>query len=189
MAYPRVCLLYTSLREGRDFESSDGPDAQGVAIVNETLARRYWPNEDAVGKQIRLIFPATRQPWDAEPRAGWLTVVGVAADARDWAWGQPKEAQMYLPYLQDPSRMMHFAVRSKADPGQVTSEIRQAVELVDPNQPVTDVRSMDGYLAIAVAQKRLNMSLLAFFAIIAGTLAAIGIYGVMGCLLYTSRCV
>jgi putative ABC transport system permease protein len=169
-----------ALREGRDFERSDGPDAQGVAIVNETLARRYWPNEDAVGKQIRLIFPATRQPWDAEPRAGWLTVVGVAADARDWAWGQPKEAQMYLPYLQDPSRMMHFAVRSKADPGQVTSEIRQAVELVDPNQPVTDVQSMDGYLAIAVAQKRLNMSLLAFFAIIAGTLAAIGIYGVMG---------
>jgi putative ABC transport system permease protein len=87
---------------------------------------------------------------------------------------------MYLPYLQDPSRMMHLAVRSKMDPGQLTSEVRQVVERVDPNQPVTDVRSMDGYLAIAVAQKRLNMSLLAFFAIIAGTLAAVGIYGVMG---------
>ncbi len=169
-----------ALREGRDFESSDGPDSTGVAIVNETLAKRYWPNEDVIGKQIRLIFPATRQPWDAEPRPGWLTIVGVAADARDWAWGQPKDAQLYLPYLQNPSRMMHFTVRSKIDPGQVTSEVRKAVELEDPNQPVTDVRSMDGYLAIAVAQKRLNMSLLAFFAIIAGTLAAIGIYGVMG---------
>lgn len=168
------------LREGRDFLSSDGPDAQGVAIVNETLARRYWPGEDALGKQIRLIFPATRQPWEPEPRPGWLTIVGVAADARDWAWGQPREGQMYLPYLQDPSRMMHLVVRSRMDPGQLTSEVRQAVEMVDRNQPVTEVRSMDGYLAIAVAQKRLNMSLLAFFAIIAGTLAAIGIYGVMG---------
>jgi putative ABC transport system permease protein len=87
---------------------------------------------------------------------------------------------MYLPLAQDPSRMVHLTVRSKGDPNQLTAGIRHAVEASDPNQPVTDVRSMDGYLEIAVAQRRLNMSLLAFFATVAGVLAAIGIYGVMG---------
>jgi putative ABC transport system permease protein len=106
--------------------------------------------------------------------------VGIAADARDWNWGDPKVGQMYLPMTQDPSRIMHLVVRSTGDPTQLTNDIRRAVEAVDPNQPVTDVRSMDGYLTIALAQRRLNMSLLAFFAIVAGVLAAIGIYGVMG---------
>jgi putative ABC transport system permease protein len=169
-----------AVKEGRGFTAADGPNTQGVAIINETLARRYWPGQDPVGQQVKLIFPATRQPWDAEPRAGWLTVVGIVADARDWAWGEAKAGQMYLPLAQDPSRMVHLTVRSKGDPNQLTAGIRHAVEASDPNQPVTDVRSMDGYLEIAVAQRRLNMSLLAFFATVAGVLAAIGIYGVMG---------
>jgi putative ABC transport system permease protein len=169
-----------AVKEGRAFAAADSPRAPGVAIVNETLARRYWPGQDPVGQQIKLIFPATRQVWDGEPQAGWLTIVGIAADARDWAWGEAKAGQMYLPLAQDPSRIMHLTVRSQGDPNQLTSDIRHAVETSDPNQPVTDVRSMDGYLDIAVAQKRLNMSLLAFFAVVAGVLAAIGIYGVMG---------
>ena len=169
-----------AVKEGRGFTAADGPDAQGVAVINETLAHRYWPGQDPVGQQIKLIFPSTRQPWDAEPRASWLTIVGIAGDARDWAWGEAKAGQMYLPLAQDPSRIMHLTVRSKGDPNPLTSAIRKVVETVDPNQPVTDVRSMDGYLEISVAQRRLNMSLLAFFAIVAGVLAAIGIYGVMG---------
>jgi putative ABC transport system permease protein len=169
-----------SLKEGRSFTAADGPDAQGVAVINETLAHRYWPGQDPVGQQIKLIFPSTRQPWDAEPRSGWLTIIGISGDARDWAWGEAKAGQMYLPLAQDASRIMHLTIRSKGDPTQLTSDIRHAVEAVDPNQPVTDVRSMDGYVTMAVAQKRLNMSLLAFFAIVAGVLAAIGIYGVMG---------
>jgi putative ABC transport system permease protein len=169
-----------TIKEGRGFAATDGPDGQGVAIVNETLANRYWPGQDPVGQQIKLAFPATRQPWDAEPRTGWLTIVGIAGDARDWGWGEAKVGQLYLPFTQDVSRIMHLTIRSKGDPAQLTSDVRHAVESVDPNQPVTDVRSMDGYVAIAVAQKRLNMSLLAFFAIVAGVLAAIGIYGVMG---------
>jgi putative ABC transport system permease protein len=169
-----------AVKEGRAFEATDGPDAQPVAIINQTLAKRYWPGQDALGQHIKLIFPATRQPWDPEPHDGWLEIVGIAADARDWNWGDPKVGQMYLPMTQDPSRIMHLVVRSTGDPTQLTNDIRRAVEAVDPNQPVTDVRSMDGYLTIALAQRRLNMSLLAFFAIVAGVLAAIGIYGVMG---------
>ena len=107
-------------------------------------------------------------------------IVGVVGDIRDWAWSEPKIAQLYLPVTQNPSRIMHLVVRSGGDPVQFTSAVRHAVESVDPNQPVTDVKTMDDYLAVVLAQRRLNMTLLAFFAIVAGLLAAIGIYGVMG---------
>ena len=169
-----------AVKKGRGFTAADGPDTEGVAVINEALARRYWPGQDPVGQHIKLIFPAARAPWDAEARNGSLTVVGIASDVRDWLWGEAKAGQLYLPLAQDSSRIMYLAVRSKGDPARLTSDIRHVVGTVDPNQPVTDVRSMDGYLAIALAQKRLNMSLLAFFAIVAGVLAAIGIYGVMG---------
>ena len=168
------------VKEGRDFASSDGPDSQGVALINEALAHRYWPNEDPVGQQIRLVFPAQLRPWDAIPHQGPVTIVGVVGDTRDWAWSEPKIAQLYLPDTQNPSRIMHLAVRSSGDPTQLTSAVRHAVESVDPNQPVTDVKTMEDYLAAVMAQRRVNMTLLAFFAVVAALLAAIGIYGVMG---------
>ena len=164
---------------GRGFAPSDGPDSLGVALVNQTLAHRYWPNQDPVGQQIRLIFPTAPRPYDAIPRQGWLTIVGVIGDIRDWTWSEPKSAQLYLPETQNPSRIMHIVIRSTSDPTQLTAAVRHAVESVDPNQPVTDVKTMEGYFAVALAQRRLNMTLLAFFAIVAALLAAIGIYGVM----------
>jgi putative ABC transport system permease protein len=166
------------LKEGRDFSSADGPDSQGVVLINETLARRYWPNEDPVGKQIKLIFPAVLRPWDAQARQGWLTIVGIVGDVRDWSWAEPKTAQLYLPDTQNASKIMRLVVRS-SDPGQLTDSIRHVVESVDPNQPITEVSSMDEFLAIVMAQRRLNMALLVFFAAVAAILAAIGIYGVM----------
>ncbi|MGC2280941.1 MAG: ABC transporter permease [Candidatus Acidiferrales bacterium] len=168
------------IEQGRDFASSDGPDSQAVALINQALAHRYWPNEDPVGQQIRLIFPAQLRPWDAIPHQGPVTIVGVVGDTRDWAWSEPKIAQLYLPDTQNPSRVMHLVVRSAGDPTQLTSAVRHAVESVDPNQPVTDVKTMDDYLSVVLAQRRLNMTLLAFFAVVSALLAAIGIYGVMG---------
>jgi putative ABC transport system permease protein len=168
------------IKEGRDFASSDGPDSRGVALINEALAHRYWPNEDPVGQQIRLVFPAQLRPWDAIPHQGPVTIVGVVGDIRDWAWSEPKIGQLYLPEMQNPSRIMHLVVRAGGDPAQLTSAVRHAVESIDPNQPVTDVKTMADYLAAVLAQRRLNMTLLAFFAIVAALLAAIGIYGVMG---------
>jgi putative ABC transport system permease protein len=168
-----------ALKEGRDFTSADGPDSQGVVLINETLAQRYWPNQDPVGKQIKLVFPATLRPWDAQARPGWLTIVGVAGDVRDWSWSEPKVAQLYLPDTQNASRIMRLAVRSGDDPSQLTAAVRQVVESIDPNQPITEVSSMDELLSVVLAQRRLNMALLVFFAAIAAILAAIGIYGVM----------
>jgi putative ABC transport system permease protein len=168
------------VKEGRGFTASDGPDSQGVALVNETLARRYWPNADPLGQQIRLEFSATRTPWEPIPHQGWLTIVGVAGDVRDWAWSEPKSGQLYLPDTQNPSRLMSLVVRSSGDRAQLTAAVRRAIESVDPDQPMTDVKTMEEYLAVAFSQRRLNMSLLAFFAVVAALLAAIGIYGVMG---------
>jgi putative ABC transport system permease protein len=81
---------------------------------------------------------------------------------------------------QNPSRLMSLMVRSRVDRAQLTGALRRAIESVDPDQPITDVKTMEDYLAVAFSQRRLNMSLLAFFAIVAALLAAIGIYGVMG---------
>ena len=168
------------VKQGRDFTASDGPDSLGVALVNETLARRYWPNADPVGQQIRLVFSATRTPWEPIPHQGWLTIVGVVGDVRDWAWSEPKSGQLYLPDTQNPSRLMSLVARSSGDRAQLTAAVRRAIESIDPDQPMTDVKTMEEYLAVAFSQRRLNMSLLAFFAVIAALLAAIGIYGVMG---------
>src|ERR1700722_17419089 len=167
------------LKQGRDFSAADGPDSEGVVLINEALANRYWPGEDPVGKQIKLIFPATLRPWDAQTRAGWLTIIGIVGDVRDWSWSEPKVAQLYLPATQNASKIMRIVVRTNGDPSRITSAVRQVVESVDPNQPVTEVSSMDEFLKIVMAQRRLNMALLAFFAAIAAILAAIGIYGVM----------
>ncbi len=169
------------VKEGRNFTSSDGPDSQGVALVNETLARRYWPNENPVGQQIRLIFPATTHAVGAHPAPGLAHHRRESsATSRDWAWSEPKTGQLYLPQTQNPSRLMSLVVRSGGDRAQLTAAVRHAVESVDPNQAITDVKTMEDYLAVAFSQRRLNMSLLAFFAVVAALLAAIGIYGVMG---------
>jgi putative ABC transport system permease protein len=175
--YPQTMGI--PLKEGRNFASYDGPDAQGVVLINEALAHEYWPNDNPVGQQIRLNFPATRTPFQPVPREGWLTIVGVIGDVHDWEWGDEKVAQLYLPYPQNASRIMRLAVRSDGDPSQLTSAIRHAIEAVDPNEPVTEVSSMDEFLATALSQRRLSMLLLGIFAGVATLLAAVGIYGVM----------
>jgi putative ABC transport system permease protein len=167
------------VKEGRDLASSDGPDSSGVVLINEALARRYWPGEGPVGKQILLHFPATKTPWQPKTHDSWLTIIGITGDIRDWQWGEQKTGQIYLPLVQNPSRIMRFVVRADGDPTQLTSAVRHAVQSVDPNQPVTEIRTMDEFLASAVSQRRLSMLLLGVFAGIATILAAVGIYGVM----------
>jgi putative ABC transport system permease protein len=167
------------VEEGRDFAASDGPASAGVVLINEALRHRYWANEDPVGKQIRIHLPAVRTPWEPQSRDSWLTIVGVVGDIREWDWGLDKIPALYLPYTQNPSRLMSLVLRANGDPGQLTSAVRHIVEGLDANQPVTMVHTMDDLLAQAVSQRRLSMLLLAVFAAVAMLLAAVGIYGVM----------
>jgi putative ABC transport system permease protein len=168
-----------NVKSGRDFTAADGPNAEGVVLLNEALAHRYWPDENPIGKQIHLKFPPSKTPWQPVARDSWLTVIGVVSDVREWEWGEEKVGQLYLPYAQNPSRIMRLVVRSTGDPSALTPAVREAVESVDPSQPVTEIRTMDQFLSQAVSQRRLNMLLLAVFAAVATVLAAIGIYGVM----------
>jgi len=165
--------------QGRGLQASDGPDAAGVVLVNEALVRRYWPNQNPVGQQIRVHLPAVRSPWQPQSRDSWLTIVGVVRDIREWEWGLDKIPSLYLPYSQDPSRLMSVVIRSNGDAAQLTSAVRHIVSGIDANQPVTAVHTMDELLAQTVAQRRLTMLLLAVFGGVAMLLAAVGIYGVM----------
>ena len=167
------------LKAGRSFTSADGPESQGVVLLNEALVNRYWPHEDPIGQQIRIHLPATRSPWQPVARESWLTVVGIVQDVREWEWGAEKVAQIYLPYTQNPSRIMRLAVRTDGNPAAFSTAVRHAIETVDPNQPATEIRTMDDFLVAAVSQRRLSLILLGSFAAIATLLAAIGIYGVM----------
>jgi putative ABC transport system permease protein len=167
------------LKEGRDFTSGDGPNSQGVVLINESLARRYWSNEDPVGKQIRPHFLPSRSAWQPQPSDSWVTIVGVVADVREWEWDESNVAQLYLPFAQNPSHVMRIVMRSDGDSTQLASAVRRIVDSLDQNQPVTEVRTMDEFLAAAVSQRRMSMLLLGVFAGVATLLAAVGIYGVM----------
>ena len=175
-----VRTMQIPLKKGRDFTSADGPTSQRVVLINESLARRYWPNEDPVGKQIRPQFTASRTPIQPQPSDAWATIVGVVADGREWQWDESNVAELYVPFAQIPSHIMRIVIRSDGDSSQLAPAVRQIVASLDQNQPVTEVRSMDDFLAAAVSQRRMNMLLLGFFAAVATLLAAIGIYGVMG---------
>ena len=168
-----------NVKSGRDFAASDGPDAQGVVILNEALAHRYWQDQNPIGQQIRLKFAPAKTPWQPVARDSMLTVIGVVADVREWEWGDEKIGQVYLPYAQNPSRIMRLVVRTTGDPIAIAPAVRHAVASVDSGQPITEIHTMDQILSQAVAIRRLNMLLLAVFAAIATILAAIGIYGVM----------
>jgi putative ABC transport system permease protein len=164
---------------GRDFGPADGPNGAGVALIDEALAHRYWGAENPVGKQIRIHVIAARGPWQSQERDSWLTIVGVAGNIHEWDWGVEEVPTIYLPLEQDPSWLMSLVIRESGGVGQMVPAVRHIVSSLDANQAVTNVHLMDDMLNDALAERRLNMVLLAAFASVAVLLAAIGIYGVM----------
>jgi predicted permease len=167
------------LHAGRGFTPSDGERTAGVAIINEALERRYWPNETPIGKQIRLHFDPRESPWRPQAGEQWLTVVGVVGDIRDWDLRGTTPGIIYLPYTQAASRMMALVVRTATKPEGMVPSIRNAVWSIDKDQPITEVKTMEDLLDAAVAHRRLSMFLLTAFAAFATFLAAVGIYGLM----------
>jgi putative ABC transport system permease protein len=161
---------------GRDFSASDRRDGDGVAIVNETMARRYWPDGRVIGRRIRPAFHRSSVPWemDAEPR--WLTVVGVARDIRGLAPAERDQSQLYVSSTQFPSSYMFLIVRTAVPPLEAAAAVRQQIRAIDADQPVSDIRTMEA--AIADSVPRFNVELLGAFAVVAVLLAAVGVYGV-----------
>jgi predicted permease len=164
------------LLRGRLFTTSDmAESAPPVVIVNETLARRIWPNEDPIGKRLKFGFPEDRDD-EGKP---WREVVGVVNDVKMNGVDQAVSMQTYLPYSQLPNRAVALVVRTEGSAAAVATAIEQAIHSVDKDVPVFSIRTMDQILGNSLAQRRLTLVLLASFAALALLLATIGIYGVI----------
>ena len=172
----RVCspdyfqTMGITVMKGRAFNDQDKAGAPPVVIVNETLARRYWPNEDPIGKRIRFYGPIDRAPW--------MQIVGVIRDVRH-ELNIPVTPEYYLPHAQDAWSSMVVVTKTAGDPAAMAGVIRQQVWAIDKDQPVFDVRTMDEVRSISVAVYSFSSVTLGIFAGVALLLAAIGIYGVM----------
>ena len=164
--------LGISLRTGREFTNADASNSPPVVIVNESLAGRLFPGESALGKRI---IPS---------RAGNVSreIVGVVADARQFGVDVPAEPEFYIPHAQDPWPWLNVVVRTAGDPARFARAAEAAVWSLDPNMPLTQVRSMEDMLAASLAPRRFNMIVLGVFAVVALLLAVVGIYGVMASL-------
>ena len=164
--------LGIQLIKGRDFTAEDmQPGAPPVAVINERMAARYWPNEDPVGRRITLGLPRPDNPW--------ITIVGIAKDVPHRAVDSKPEPDWYASRLISPQRHRYVFVRSVLPAATITAAIRSTVTLIDPHQPLTSVKTMQDVISTTTAPRRFNALLLGVFAAIALVLATLGIYSVI----------
>jgi putative ABC transport system permease protein len=144
-----------------------------VAIVNETLAQRYWPGQSALGK--RVAFRGNPRPED------WLTVVGVVGDTHHWSLAEAVDIQLYAPYTQEGNWLApgQLALRTTGDPMRLAAAARERVRALDPLIPISDVQTMEALIRRSVAAPRFHLTLLALLSGSALVLATIGIYGLL----------
>lgn len=163
---------------GRDFTDRDagaasnsGVRAAGAApavvLINQALARTYFPNGDPIGRRIKL------------GESSWAPIVGVVGDVRESGMDTPSAPTMYLSYLQFPYNEMTLVISTSVPPTSITAAVRAAIHSVDPNQPVYGVETMDQVVSESISDRQFYLSLLGTFAVIAFALAIAGIYGVM----------
>jgi putative ABC transport system permease protein len=159
------------LRRGRYFNAADSGDAPLVAIINETMARQFFPNEDPIGKRINTAD---------EGQPAWRQIIGVVGDAKYNGLAEETQPAMYQPSLQATSYNVFLSVKTEAaDPLGLVSAVRNEIKSLDPDLPVARVRTLEQHFATAVAQPRFGATLVAIFAALALILASVGVYGVI----------
>ena len=159
------------LREGRDFTEADADGTTRTTVVDERLARQYWPGASPLGKRIRFGPPESNEPWHI--------IVGVAGSVRNRRLDQEAVQTIYVPHQQIPVRGMTIALRTSGDPESLTGAVREAVRALDKDQPITNVMTMETVIARSVWLQRFYTILFGVFAALALALAVVGIYGVM----------
>jgi putative ABC transport system permease protein len=164
-------VMRIPLLRGRFFSEQDSPSNPKVAIISETLSRRYFPNQDPIGRQMRFGFP----PNGNVSRE----IIGVVGDVRDVALSRKPGPMMYVPFAQAPLYGGEVVVRSSSSALSVAAGIRRTVRSIDKDLPVTDVESFPEAIGASVAQERFRTLLMSAFSAIALTLAAVGIFGVI----------
>jgi putative ABC transport system permease protein len=157
-----------TLLRGRTLTDQDRSDAPGVVVINQTMADRYWPGENAIGKRITT----------SSPEGPWTTVVGVVRDMRHFGLDAPVRPEMYLPYAQVSARQYNIVVRTRDRAAEILPVVRTELRALDPDLPVTGMQTLETIVGQSVAMPRLFVSFFGFFAAVALLLAGIGIYGV-----------
>jgi predicted permease len=160
------------LLRGREFTDQDGPKSTPVLVVSESLAKKYWPNQDALGKRLKWGPHESSDPWK--------TIVGIVGDVKQGALDAATVPHTYEPYAQlGPSISLRVAVRGEGDPSTLAANLRAAVWGLDRQLALGSVRTMNDVISRSTASRRFNLALLGSFATLALVLAAIGIYGVL----------
>ena len=159
---------------GREFTERDSLNQPRVAVINDAMARKHWPHESPIGRRVSF---STDEPH-------WYEIVGVAGNIKHRALEAADRPELYVPYRQPlfagwTVRPMYVVVRTSADPAATVATVRNAVARLDRDQPIADMRTMDERIGRSLASRRFNMVLLALFAGLALTLAAVGIYGIV----------
>jgi putative ABC transport system permease protein len=168
-----VRTMAIPLVRGRLLSAQDTAEAPLAVLVSETLAKKLWPNEDAVGKRVRFYNsdPTAQRPW--------RTIVGVVGDVKQYGLDTSGGVALYVPQLQQGQSTLTLVVRTRTEPATMIETIRREILAIDPEQAVFNVATMDEVLANSISLRRVSMFLLAGFAALALLLAAIGIYGVL----------
>jgi putative ABC transport system permease protein len=157
------------LRAGRVFTEHDHSEAPGVVILSEALARRLFPNEDAVGKQV----------WMPGPGDDMKTVIGIVGDVRHQGLERDVTPQVYAPYMRFALGSTAIVIRTTSDPLRLAAAVRNQAMAIDRDAPVYDAQTMEQRLAASISSRRFNLLLLGLFALLALTLAAVGVYSVI----------
>src|SRR5689334_3389880 len=163
-----------ALRQGRYFTDRDNENSMPVAIINETMARQYWPGQNPIGRRFKLGDPTDDVPW--------IQIVGIVADVRQMGLDEPVKAEMYLPLRQDNNPWYaprDLVIRTSGDTSNLVGSVRQIISEVDPDQPISNIATMSDVLGTEAAQRRMGMIMLVAFASLALLLASLGIYGVL----------
>jgi putative ABC transport system permease protein len=170
ISHDYLATVGVPLVRGRAFAAADDADAPRVALINQAMARQFWPGQDPIGRRIAITRGRARV---------WREIVGIVGDVRHRSLREAGEPEMYLPFPQEPVFFMRIVARGPADPRTLADGMRRAVWAADPEQPVVAVRPLADFVELHVAPARLQAILLGVFAALAAILAAVGLYGVM----------
>jgi len=172
VACPNILrALGIKLLAGREFTEQDAVGAPAPALINKEMARRYWPKGDAIGKRFKIGGINTDNPW--------LTVVGIYDNVRQGGLDRDPRPWFIRPYNQAGWPWVSIVTRTAAAPGSFSDPVKKAIAVIEPNQPVSDIKTMDQVVGDSVSSRRFPMLLLSGFAIVALLLAAVGIAGVV----------
>jgi putative ABC transport system permease protein len=173
-----LSVMHIPLHRGRDFSSADAPDRPATALISESMAKRFWPNEDAIGKHLTMTFNPGKVR-EVIGIVGDVKLTGLDTASSDATIYLPMNQTSVVPYEDWRPFSMQLAVRTTSQPASLTSAVTAAIHSIDPTQPAVDVMTMDDVIAASLSQRRFSMFLLAAFAILALLLAAVGIYSVL----------